>query len=476
MGYIGKKPTDVPLTSSDITDNIITSSKIVDGAITGDDINSTFNIGSKTVTLPAASVTAHASDYIDWQAVVTAATLAAVAGKGYPIDTTSNACTITLPASASVGDTIKFVDYARNWGTNKITINQNSLNFQGYSSPNPNYNTDGQAVTLTYLDATKGWIPTVDDNVTDKVPQPYTMEWLVIGGGGSGGTGYRSGGGGAGGYRNSYASENSGGGGSTETPYQNITSGSGVVLTITVGAGADNPATSGIKGTNGGSSSISGTGFTTITSYGGGGGGFYDTGNDNQSGTFGSSGGQGHYDSVEAVQTGGTANQGYAGGGIVGLAPYYVGGGGGGAGSVGKGGGSADADSGDGGSSLTSSITGTAVARAGGGGGGGYYSSTTHADEGQGGGGGAGDGGTDHAFPVAQGDNAVAASDGHNSGSGGGGASAPSTTATGDGDDGIVILRMPTSDYSGTTSGSPTVIIDGTDTVLVFNSSGSYTI
>ena len=58
MGYIGKKPTDVPLTSSDIADNIITSSKIVDGAITGDDINSTFNIGSKTVTLPDGSVSA----------------------------------------------------------------------------------------------------------------------------------------------------------------------------------------------------------------------------------------------------------------------------------------------------------------------------------------------------------------------------------------------------------------------------------
>ena len=54
------------------------------------------DISSKTVTLPAASVTAHASDYIAWQAVVTAATLTAVAGRGYPINTTSNACTVTL--------------------------------------------------------------------------------------------------------------------------------------------------------------------------------------------------------------------------------------------------------------------------------------------------------------------------------------------------------------------------------------------
>ena len=37
--YIGKKPTDVPLTSSDINDNIITSAKIVNGTIVDADIN-----------------------------------------------------------------------------------------------------------------------------------------------------------------------------------------------------------------------------------------------------------------------------------------------------------------------------------------------------------------------------------------------------------------------------------------------------
>tara|TARA_R100000329_G_scaffold47642_2_gene44307 strand:- start:1495 stop:2136 length:642 start_codon:yes stop_codon:yes gene_type:complete len=35
MGFIGKQPTPVPLTSSDITDNIITTDKIVDDAVTG---------------------------------------------------------------------------------------------------------------------------------------------------------------------------------------------------------------------------------------------------------------------------------------------------------------------------------------------------------------------------------------------------------------------------------------------------------
>ena len=39
--------------------------------------------------LEVSTVTAHASDYINWQAVTTASTLTAVAGRGYPINTTS---------------------------------------------------------------------------------------------------------------------------------------------------------------------------------------------------------------------------------------------------------------------------------------------------------------------------------------------------------------------------------------------------
>ena len=121
--------------------------------------------------ISASSVTQHAASYIDWQSVKTS-NFTAVAGKGYPINTTSGAITMTLPAAASVGDTIKAVDYARKWGTNKLTINQNSLKFQGATSPNPEYNTNGQAVTLTYVDTTKGWIPTVDDDVTLETPPP----------------------------------------------------------------------------------------------------------------------------------------------------------------------------------------------------------------------------------------------------------------------------------------------------------------
>ena len=105
---------------------------------------------------------------ISWQSVVTASTMTAVAGNGYPIDTSSNACTITLPASASLGDQIIFTDYARNWGTNKIIIDSNGLNYQSDDDTfTVEYSTDGQSVHIVYSDATQGWIPISDDDVTD---------------------------------------------------------------------------------------------------------------------------------------------------------------------------------------------------------------------------------------------------------------------------------------------------------------------
>ena len=105
-----------------------------------------------------------------WQSsIVTAATLSAVVGYGYWIDTTSNACTITLPGSANVGDQIIFVDYARTWATNAVTINQNGLKYQGDddTSKSSLYNTNGQTVNIVYSGATKGWIPISDDEVAD---------------------------------------------------------------------------------------------------------------------------------------------------------------------------------------------------------------------------------------------------------------------------------------------------------------------
>ena len=71
--------------------------------------------------------------------------MTAVAGNAYWIDTTSNACTITLPASASNGDEIIFADYDRTWGTYGIVIDSNGLNYQGDDDTfDVEYGTDGQ--------------------------------------------------------------------------------------------------------------------------------------------------------------------------------------------------------------------------------------------------------------------------------------------------------------------------------------------
>ena len=105
---------------------------------------------------------------ISWQAIETGSTMTAVAGEGYWVDTTSNACTITLPASATNGDTIVFADYARTWGTNGIVIDSNGLNYQGEDDTfDVEYSTDGQAVEIVYSGATNGWIPILDQDVTD---------------------------------------------------------------------------------------------------------------------------------------------------------------------------------------------------------------------------------------------------------------------------------------------------------------------
>ena len=115
----------------------------------------------------------------DWQTIVTASTLTAVSGKAYWIDTTSNTCTITLPSSASNGDQIIFADYARNWGTNKIIIDSNGLNYQGEDDNNiVEYNTNGQTVNIVYSGATKGWIPLDDDDVANAPVAPATQRGI----------------------------------------------------------------------------------------------------------------------------------------------------------------------------------------------------------------------------------------------------------------------------------------------------------
>jgi len=305
---IGKEGDSVNVSSGDIKDgsgNVVISKS-----------GSTVTIGASGDTVSVASGAEFVGGGIQWQSDIKTSAFTAVAGEGYWINTTSAAITVTLPASASVGDEIEFTDYARTWGTNAVTLNPNSLNYQGNSSPNPEYNTDGQHVRIVYSGATQGWIPTVDDDVTLETPQTYSADFLVIAGGGGGGFD-DGGGGGAGGYR---------------TSTQSISP--GTVYTITVGDGGAG-ASSVANGTNGSDSSISGSDITDITSAGGGGGASDTISAANNGGSGGGGGGKG------APYSGGSGNtpstspsQGFDG--ADGTNTNVVCGGGGGAGEAGN--------------------------------------------------------------------------------------------------------------------------------------------
>mgnify|MGYP003646684902 FL=1 len=106
---------------------------------------------------------AAAAGGLSWQYVVTASTVTVESNKGYFINTTSNACTVTLPASPDVGDQVILLDYARTWDTNAITIDSNGNNFQGQADTyTVDYDTEGQGINIVYSGSTNGWIPNSD--------------------------------------------------------------------------------------------------------------------------------------------------------------------------------------------------------------------------------------------------------------------------------------------------------------------------
>jgi hypothetical protein len=406
----------------------------------------TINIPSGVTIANAGTATGFAG--ISWQSVQTS-TVTAVAGNGYPVNTTSGEITVNLPAGVA-GEQVGVVDYAGTFDTNQLTIAANGSEKINGSTDDVYLVTEREGGTLTYVDATQGWLMTSSapdpgfsppsfvtatgpDGAAGTTDGDYkyhtftatktgsngfsvsnagssagsnTVEYLVIAGGG--GSGQNSGGGGgAGGYRTAT-------GLSVSATDYDVTIGAG-------GAASDASVTGpGVVG----SDSI----FSTITSdgggYGGGGGGGPKDGGD------GGSGGGAGTSTSDGGNTGGsaTAGQGNDGGDSYGgtiAPPGRNGGGGGGAGAVG-----ADAASGqcgNGGNGLASSITGSSVTRGGGGGGGSRDGGGTAGTGGSGGGGAAGA------------DNSVGTSGTANTGGGGG--AGDWTYTCGAGGSGVVIIR-----------------------------------
>jgi hypothetical protein len=405
---------------------------------------------------------------VEWQSVFTgdgSTGLTAVAGRGYFIDTTSGTVTVTLPASPKAGDIVQLKDYARTWGTNAVSTS--SALFDGLAAQTPSFSTNGQTITLVYMDGTKGWSLINDDTATSLGAQYVTatggtvtesgdykihtftgdgtfcvssggnpggsdtVDYLVVAGGGGSGS-ERGAGGGGGGYRESSGVAS---GCYTVSPLGACVAALPVSATsypVTVGGGGGisgpyPPYGYGLRGSN----SV----FSTITSTGGGGGAGALIASPCQSG--GSGGGGAHNPSPPAYEAGGTGNtppvsppQGNTGG----SSPGGSAGGGGGAGATGCNGTPTPGSGGRGGAGVTSSINGTPTTRAGGGRGGAWGGppGAQPNDPGGGPGGGGLGGGTGDALDGSTGGTA-------NTGGGAGGGGPGSEG--GSGGKGIVIIR-----------------------------------
>ena len=344
-------------------------------------------------------------------------------------------------------------NYYDSIGSTFNTVNNNSQYFNGYM--------DNLRMFKDRLTASE-----VLSLYNEGLSGVTSMDYLIVAGGGGGGrasgtnTYYPSAGGGAGGLRTSYGSTS--GTASSPEPSLNLEPGT---YTITVGAGSGAN-----SNTNGVDSSIQTPNTTylygTITSSGGGVGARANTSSfAGNSGGSGGGGGQAYRNPGNGI-----GGQGFAGGG---QRSTDGGGGGGGAGEKGS------KDGGDGvavnilSSSNASTysvgeVSGSDVYYAGGGGGGSVIADPTK--KGLGGLGGGGTGASRNGA-----DGGASPSAGVSNTGGGGGAGGSTYYKTGQaGGSGVVILRMPTSVYSGTTTGSPTVVTEGSDTVLVYKSSGTY--
>ena len=305
---------------------------------------------------------------VDWNTTaITADPANAVSGTGYFANTTSAAFTITLPTSPSAGDIVAVRDYANTFATNNLTIGRNGQPIDGQTFDLV-LDTNGQAITLVYVDGTQGW-KSVNSNETINAARfvtatggtvtccgdykihtftgpgtftvtcagnpagSSTVDYLVVAGGGGGGTEFSSsaaaGGGGAGGLRASATTFAIGC--APAAPFVACVSALPVTTTgypITVGAGGPTSNTPGDSSSGNGNNSV----FSTITSTAGGGGG-QTAGpgacNARDGATGGSGGGGGHGCFGGAGNTPPVSPpQGQPGGNA---GPIYPGGGGGGA-------------------------------------------------------------------------------------------------------------------------------------------------
>jgi hypothetical protein len=79
-----------------------------------------------------------------------------VTSSGYFVDTTVGPITMTLPASATLGDTIRFNDLAGTFSANNLTVARNSHKIQGIAA-DLTVDVDQTSFGLVYSNTTYGW-------------------------------------------------------------------------------------------------------------------------------------------------------------------------------------------------------------------------------------------------------------------------------------------------------------------------------
>ena len=481
-------PGSATVTGNATAANLIASGNVVKtNAVQASDAGNIISQSGTTITLGASGDTvtlasgASQSGFgragsVNWQTSIKTATFTAASGEGYFCNTSGGAFTVNLPSSPSVGDIVAIKDYGSSFDTENLTIGRGGSNMNGTATDSTR-TVVNESLTMVYADATKGWLAveegsgfigesyiqatggTITNTPTCRIhtftgPGTFTVcatgstaannivSYLVVAGGGTGGernsNNYYGGGGGAGGFRELK---------NPVTPYTASpldgypTPGNRITVTaqgypITVGAG-------GAKGSGSGNCGSNST-FSTITSAGGGHGGWALSPTNKIEAEPGGSGGgypgwyPGSAGSGNDPST--TPAQGQDGNKPSAPSPAVSAGGGGGATQAGQ---AAPNNlvGGAGGAGATTGISGSNTAYAGGGGGAAWQAGYSGGAGGTGGGGQGSNGGP----PPANGTPGVDGTANTGGGGGGGGADfVPTSGGNGgaaSGGSGVVIIR-----------------------------------
>jgi len=110
---------------------------------------------------------------VDWQTTPKTATFTAVSGEGYFANTTGSAFNMNLPAGVA-GAIVSVADYAGTWQTNNLTVVPNGSDKIGGVSSNVALDTEGQSVTLVFVDSTQGWVNTMDSTSNVRASEFFT--------------------------------------------------------------------------------------------------------------------------------------------------------------------------------------------------------------------------------------------------------------------------------------------------------------